>query len=68
MLTGEFPPIPRRLAPDFFFHDQIYRADGETVALAPGKYTVQIARGPEYRVQTRTLVVPADSVQPHSSK
>ncbi len=60
---GRVSPNPaRRLAPDFFFHDQIYRADGETVALAPGKYTVQIARGPEYRVQTRTLNVPADSV------
>src|SRR5437764_410120 len=35
-----YPSPTRRLAPDFFFHAQIYRADGETVALQPGKYTV----------------------------
>ena len=35
-----YPARSRRLAPDFFFHDQIYRRDGESVLLPPGKYTV----------------------------
>ncbi len=54
-----YPNPARRLAPDFFFHDQIYRADGETVALPPGEYTVTSIRGPEYRSQTQTITVPA---------
>ena len=28
-----YPLRTRRLAPDFFFHDQIYRHSGETIAL-----------------------------------
>ncbi len=43
-----YPNPSKRLAPDFFFHEQIYRADGETVELAPGKYNVTAYRGPEY--------------------
>lgn len=53
-----YPNPARRLAPDFFFHEQIYRADGETVALPPGEYTVQVGRGPEYVIQTHALHVP----------
>ncbi|GAB4151111.1 MAG: hypothetical protein Tsb009_26350 [Planctomycetaceae bacterium] len=52
-----YPNPARRLAPDFFFHNQIYRADGESVHLPPGKYTVTLSRGPEYFVDTHTLVV-----------
>jgi len=52
-----YPNPARRLAPDFFFHEQVYRADGESVHLPPGEYTVEIARGPEYYVDTHTLVV-----------
>jgi hypothetical protein len=54
-----YPARKRRLAPDFNFHDQIYRADGETVVLQPGKYVVTWTRGPEYLVQRRTITVPA---------
>ena len=43
-----YPAMTRRLAPDFFFHDQIYRHNGETVLLPPGKYHVTYTRGPEY--------------------
>jgi hypothetical protein len=43
-----YPSQAKRLAPDFSFHPQIYRADGETIKLPPGKYTVQYTRGPEY--------------------
>jgi hypothetical protein len=52
-----FPNPARRLSPDFFFHNQIYRADGESVSLAPGEYTVEVSRGPEYVVQTLPLIV-----------
>jgi hypothetical protein len=54
-----YPSPTRRLAPDFNFHYQVYRADGETVALQPGKYTVAWTRGPEYVVSRRTVTVPA---------
>ena len=33
---------PSAWRPDFFFHPQVYRADGESVALPPGKYTDRI--------------------------
>jgi hypothetical protein len=57
---GRVYPLPsRRLAPDFFFHEQIYRMDGESVQLPPGKYTVAATRGPEYVVQTSAIEVPA---------
>lgn len=52
-----YPNPARRLAPDFFFHDQVYRNDGESVHLPPGDYTVEISRGPEYVVQTQSLTV-----------
>src|SRR5690606_26376985 len=41
-----YPNPARRLAPDFFFHEQVYRADGESVFLPPGEYTATISRGP----------------------
>jgi hypothetical protein len=53
-----YPSQSRRLAPDFFFHAQVYRADGETVLLQPGRYTVTYTRGPEYRVLTKEITVP----------
>lgn len=52
-----YPNPARRLAPDFFFHDQVYRADGESILLPPGKYSMTISRGPEYYPETRELVV-----------
>jgi hypothetical protein len=56
---GRVHPAPsRRLAPDFFFHAQIYRGDGETVLLPPGNYRVRFGRGPEYLVGEREIVVP----------
>ncbi len=48
-----YPSPSRRLAPDFFFHPQVYRQSGETVALPPGIYQVEFTRGPEYLTQTR---------------
>ena len=52
-----YPNPSRRLAPDLFFHNQIYRGDGESVHLPPGEYTVQVSRGPEYLVETYPLTV-----------
>jgi hypothetical protein len=48
------------LAPDFFFHNQIYRMDGEVEYLPPGDYQVTVSRGPEYLEQTIPLHVPND--------
>ncbi|HUG92351.1 MAG TPA: CehA/McbA family metallohydrolase, partial [Planctomycetaceae bacterium] len=52
-----YPNPARRLAPDFFFHNQVYRADGESVHLPPGEYTVELSRGPEYHVDRHKLLV-----------
>ncbi len=52
-----FPSQAKRLAPDFFFQKQIYRADGETVRLPKGTYQVVCRRGPESIPETKTLVV-----------
>jgi hypothetical protein len=53
-----YPSPTRRLAPDFFFHAQVYRADGESINLQPGKYTVSYTRGPEYLVLQKEITVP----------
>lgn len=52
-----YPSQTKRLAPDFFFHPQVYRADGEFVMLPPGEYTIEYSRGPEYRKGKRQLQV-----------
>jgi hypothetical protein len=52
-----YPSLTKRLAPDFAFHPQIYRADGETVKLPSGTYTLESSRGPEYRTVKQTFRV-----------
>ena len=53
-------PLPsKRLAPDFFFQPQIYRADGETVQLPAGYYTLQYSGGPEYVPHMREIEIGA---------
>jgi hypothetical protein len=54
-----YPPQARRLAPDFFFQQQVYRQDGGTVLLPPGALTMTYSRGPEYRQLTRPVTIPA---------
>ena len=49
------PSQAKRLAPDFAFHPQIYRADGESIKLPDGTYTVEYGRGPEYVPGQQTL-------------
>jgi hypothetical protein len=52
-----YPPRSKRLAPDFFFQEQIYRADGESVRLPTGEFTVTCGRGPEYIPETKTITI-----------
>lgn len=47
-----YPSQMKRLAPDFFFQQQIYRSDGESISLPTGQYDIEYGRGPEY-VSTR---------------
>jgi hypothetical protein len=52
-----YPSQAKRLAPDFAFHPQVYRGDGEKVRLPEGTYTVEFQRGPESVPQTRAVTV-----------
>jgi DNA-binding transcriptional regulator YdaS (Cro superfamily) len=52
-----YPNISKRLAPDFFFQPQVYRADGDVINLPAGSFTVTVSRGPEYLPQTRRLAI-----------
>ena len=52
-----YPSPAKRLAPDFAFHPQVYRADGEKIKLPAGTYTVEFQRGPESVAKTQTLTV-----------
>ena len=54
-----YPSRVKRLAPDLFFHDQVYRASGESVLLPPGEYEATYTRGPEYRILKRQITIPA---------
>lgn len=53
-----YPSQAKRLAPDFAFHPQVYRKDGETVKLPPGQYNIEVTRGPEYLAVKRQITVP----------
>jgi hypothetical protein len=53
-----YPNISKRLEPDFFFQPQVYRRDGQTLALPPGSYKAVVTRGPEYDSQTMNFDVP----------
>ena len=53
-----YPNPAKRLAPDFFFHHQVYRHDGETITLPPGEYSITATRGPEYMPVSLQVTVP----------
>src|SRR5207245_1122128 len=53
-----YPPQPKRVAPDLFFEQHVYRADGDTVLLPPGEITMTYGRGPEYEQLRRTVTIP----------
>lgn len=59
-----YPNPSKRLAPDFFFQPQIYRANGEFIELPAGYYTITATGGPEYRPHTKEFAV--DSTGPDS--
>lgn len=52
-----YPAKTKRLAPDFAFQPQIYRADKEQIKLPAGVYSIEFTRGPEYIAQKETLSV-----------
>jgi hypothetical protein len=54
-----YPSRAKRLAPDFFFQDQVYRPDGGPVLLPPGEFEMEYGRGPEYRLLRREVIIPA---------
>jgi len=52
-----YPSQAKRLAPDLAFQPQVYRANGDSLALPPGDYTVEYTRGPEYRKKRQRIHV-----------
>ncbi len=56
-----YPSQTKRLAPDFFFHPQVYRGDGETIRLPDGEYDITFERGPESIPEQRHVRVDADT-------
>jgi hypothetical protein len=57
-----YPAQSKRLAPDLFFQQQVYRQTGEQVRLPPGEYTVKCWRGPESIPETKKIAVGSDPV------
>lgn len=58
-----YPARSRRLEPDFFFHDQVYRKSGDVLELPAGTYDVTYSRGPEYLIEKKQLVVDEQAEQ-----
>jgi hypothetical protein len=56
-MSRVYPSRAKRLAPDFGFQDQIYRAHGDMIRLPSGTYSVKFSRGPEYVQKTQALKV-----------
>jgi hypothetical protein len=52
-----YPSQAKRLAPDFGFHPQVYRADGEKIKLPAGSYKIEFSRGPESITETRNVQI-----------
>jgi hypothetical protein len=52
-----YPPQAMRIAPDMYFQPQVYRADGESVRLPDGEYTVVFRRGPEYLTIAQAVTI-----------
>jgi hypothetical protein len=59
-----YPARSKRLAPDFFFQRQVYRADGESIRLPAGAYNVTTGRGPEYTIEQRRVEIRAGDRSP----
>jgi hypothetical protein len=63
-----YPPQSKRLSPDFFFQPQIYRADGETILLPPGEFSIQSGRGPEYWTTEQSQRISAPPSVPKAAR
>ncbi|MBI2192672.1 MAG: CehA/McbA family metallohydrolase [Planctomycetes bacterium] len=50
-----FPWCADRQAPDLSFQPQVYRTEGQFVALPPGRVHLKVTHGPEYRAIERDL-------------
>lgn len=60
--AGRLYPEPAdRIAPDLKFQPQVYRADGETLRLPKGRYSIETWRGPEYIRKSQDFVLDASS-------
>ncbi len=56
-----YPSQIKRVAPDFFFHPQVYRGDGEVLKLPDGEYDITFRRGPESLAEKRRLKVAGEN-------
>lgn len=56
-----YPSQIKRVAPDFFFHPQVYRGDGEVLKLPDGEYDITFRRGPESLAEKRQLKVAGEN-------
>ena len=56
-----YPLRSKRLEPDFFFQDQVYRGDGENLRLPAGRYSITFSRGPESVTKLFPLVVNSET-------
>src|SRR5439155_4127886 len=52
-----YPALSKRLAPDFAFHQQVYRNDGEVLRLPDGEYSIDFSRGPETIVTSYKVAI-----------
>ncbi len=52
-----YPSQIKRVAPDFFFHPQVYRGDGDVLKLPDGGYDIEFHRGPESIVERRHVII-----------
>lgn len=57
-----YPSQPKRIAPDFRFHPQVYRNYGQLISLPAGTYDVICTRGPEYHEVHQKLEVKSPGV------
>ncbi|MCF6133203.1 CehA/McbA family metallohydrolase [Flavobacterium wongokense] len=62
-----YPSQAKRLAPDFFFQPQVYRADNEFIELPVGEYSITYGKGPEYHSRTKILNVENKASQTFSA-
>jgi hypothetical protein len=58
-----YPSQAKRLAPDFFFQPQVYKANGEFLMLPAGDYTIEYTRGPEYRKKMQRVHVGGEPLE-----